>query len=126
MLPTIGSVLIIEDGILVSLDLEDLFEDLGVRNIYAATSYRSAVKMLENMTPQLVTLDVDLGDATGEELVPILRERAIPHIVISGMSRDFLPPALRNSIFVQKPFTKDRLFDAITEAISKEDLAWAV
>lgn len=126
MLPTIGSVLIIEDGILVSLDLEDLFEDLGVRNIHAATSYRSAVKMLQTMTPQLVTLDVDLGDASCAELVPILRDRNIPHIVISGVSRGYLPAGLENSIFVQKPFTKDRLFDAITEATSKEDLAWAV
>ena len=82
-----------------------------VKNLAAAEEY------LQNQQPAVVILDNKLPDGFGVDFIGHIKRNypAIKIIMISGYDASAADVALENGadIFLQKPFTKDQLYQSI-------------
>ena len=120
---TAQKILIIEDEGEMCLVLNILLndEDLElehVKNLAAATEY------LTQHQPALIILDNKLPDGYGVDFISFLKKHypAIKIIMITGYDPSAEDVALENGadIFLEKPFTKQQLFESIKTLLSEE------
>ena len=113
-------VLIIEDEgdmcLLLNIMLNGKEMDLEhVKNLSSAEEY------LQREQPAVVILDNKLPDGFGIDFISFIKKNypAIKIIMISGFDGSAKDVALENGadIFLEKPFTKDQLFQSINELV---------
>ena len=112
-------ILVVEDegemGLLLNIILnEKNFELEYVNNLLSADEY------LQKQQPSIIILDNKLPDGFGVDFISYFKKKypSIKILMISGFAsaRDV---ALENGadMFIEKPFTKDELYDSITELL---------
>lgn len=118
--------LLVVDDDLNHLTLVDSFlSPLGFA-VLSAASAEQAVSMLEDITPDLFILDIDLPGRDGWALAQDLRHgdhRSTPIIMISGHAMDGQRPAPEISLceaFIAKPYNLDDLLVRIAEILRLE------
>lgn len=88
-----------------------------VKNLSAAQEY------LQQSQPQVVILDNKLPDGFGIDFISHIKNNypSIRIIMISGYDASAADVALENGadIFLQKPFTRDQLYQSIKSLINK-------
>jgi DNA-binding response OmpR family regulator len=104
-------VLIVEDDFLTAEGLSHTFADFGFTVVGPVDTADRAVRLIGQQPPDGALLDVRLRDGSAVEVAHVLRERGVP-FVMSGYSRDTLPPELRNAPFIAKPMAESELIDA--------------
>ena len=116
-------ILVVEDDPLVRADLVDCLWQLGYGLAGEAGNYEMAVQALEEQPPDLVLLDIHLGE--GEDGVEVARlinqEYLIPFIYLTAYSDPSTLKKVSDSLpagFVLKPFQENRLKAAIEIARS--------
>ncbi|MGC8201175.1 response regulator [Aliiroseovarius sp. PTFE2010] len=125
-----GSVLIIEDEPIISMDLEQIVSDAGHRIFGVARTHDEAVKLGQDQKPDLILADIRLADessgidavndllaAHGE--IPVIFITAYPERLLTG---DKPEPAF----LVTKPFRAEHVLSSISQAMffaSTETLA---
>jgi len=124
------SILLVEDEGIVAEDLKESLTRLGYRVVGVAAEGVEAVRMAEELRPQLIVMDVSLsGEVDGIQAARMIGERVrLPLIFLTG-HRD--PETLRRAIsagplaYIVKPFQEVELRCAIEVAIHKHraDLA---
>ncbi|MDB5253741.1 MAG: response regulator [Flaviaesturariibacter sp.] len=116
-------VLIVEDEgdmcLLLNIMLNGKDMELDhVKNLAAAEEY------LQNEQPQVIILDNKLPDGFGLDFIPLLRKNhpASKIIMISGFDGSAKDAAIEGgaSIFLEKPFTRDQLYQAIRQLMQEE------
>jgi len=118
-------VLVVDDEILVALAAEGVLLDLG-HEVTVAGGVGEALAAIEaGLRPDLVILDLQLGDGTGEELIGALRARfpLIPVVISTGYALDAeerarLDPSQGPSVVLKKPWSESRLRAAAAEAMA--------
>jgi DNA-binding response OmpR family regulator len=109
-------VLVVEDDANIRDLLTDVLTDEGY-DVVAAANGGEALGALSTLWPDLVTLDLNLPDLTGEWVLTKLREQADarkpPVVVITAKLA--IAPEVRNlaEAIVPKPFQLDELLDII-------------
>lgn len=91
-----------------------------------ANSVASGKKLLSQLQPDLVFLDVELGDGKGMDLLQVLDERSFQLIFITAYEK-YAVDAFRFSAieFLLKPIDPDDLVQAVTKAQEQMDaLSW--
>ncbi len=92
-----------------------------VKNLAAAKEY------LEQDQPAVVLLDNKLPDGYGIDFIPFLKTTypAVKIVMISGFDGSAKDLALKNGadVFLEKPFTKAQLHDAIMQVLHPENVA---
>lgn len=83
---TTGSVLVLEDEILILLDIEDYLRAAGFQIAAAFASCASALGWLSNHTADIAILDIELRDGVCAAVARLLHQRGIPFIVYSASS----------------------------------------
>jgi DNA-binding NtrC family response regulator len=110
------NILIIEDEgemcLLLNILLDDAAMELDhVQNLSTATEF------LKKKTPSIIILDNKLPDGLGVDYVPYLKKEypGVRVIMISGFGGSAKDLALKNGadIFMEKPFSRDQLFQSI-------------
>jgi two-component system, response regulator PdtaR len=110
-------VLVVEDNALIGMLLADMLGEMGHRVCAIEATEAHAVTAAGRYKPDLMIVDVQLGDGNGVSAVAeILRTGSIPHLFVSGdISR---AKALRSDVIViQKPFRESDLARAIQRAL---------
>lgn len=81
-------ILIIEDNAIQALTLETIIKRLGFRKVEKAYSPKQAEEILENFTPDLMLVDINLGtDVTGVDIVRrVQEEHSVRVLYITGNS----------------------------------------
>ena len=106
-----NSVLILEDQLLLSMDLEMKLEALGLTVFGSFKCVESALQALDQGTPQAALLDINLGhDRTSEPVAQRLRALGVPFAFITGYHQDieFLEK-FREAPYSGKPIDLPRL-----------------
>ena len=89
-----------------------------VKGLTAAADY------LAKETPAVVLLDNKLPDGFGIDFIPYIKTRypTVGIIMISGFDASAQDVALYNGAdcFLEKPFTKDQLFNAVNSLLQRE------
>ncbi|SOE23759.1 DNA-binding response regulator, LytR/AlgR family [Spirosomataceae bacterium TFI 002] len=115
-------ILIIEDEGIIAADMENMLEKMGYEVMETAMDYEEAIERLEEGTPDLIMLDVNLGGKKdGIDLAEVINERfQVPFIFTTSYSDG---PTIERAKkvnpvnYLVKPFKQEQLFTAIEMAL---------
>jgi response regulator NasT len=125
MSPDPRRVLVAEDESLIRLDLVEMLREEGYDVVGEAGDGEAAVKLAEELKPDLVVLDVKMPVLDGISAAEQIREaRIAPVLILTAFSqRDLVERATKAGAmaYVTKPFTKEDLVPAIEMAITRHE-----
>jgi DNA-binding response OmpR family regulator len=115
--PVALRILVVEDDPMIGPLLAEILEELGHVVCGLETDAQEAVRAAARLQPDLMIVDIGLGEASGVAAVnQILRERFVPHVFVTG-------DVLRNlslgpgAVLIQKPFGVPEIIAAISRAV---------
>ena len=116
-------VLIAEDEALIRLDLKEMLQEEGYDVVGEAGDGQEAVRLAEELTPDLVILDVKMpildGISAAEQIV---KNRIAPVVMLTAFSqRELVERAVEAGAmaYLVKPFAKTDLIPTIEVAVSR-------
>lgn len=118
-----GTILIVDDDIGIRELLQLLLDNAGIKNLTASNA-NNAIELLHNNVHEIEAclLDLNLGDALGENVYEQLRELA-PNLAVfpmSGISIEEIHEKFENKEIagiITKPFTGSQLIEIIRTGI---------
>ena len=104
--PFIGRrLLIVEDELLIALELQRIFEQLGGTVVGPAGSVEGALRLLSETTPDAALLDANLREGRVTPVAQACRDRSVPFALVTGYGRlELEEPLLQSAPRVRKPF----------------------
>lgn len=113
------SVLLLEDEFLIALDTEQILKELGAASVEIVATLEDAESCAAARRFDVALLDVNINGQMSFDLAQRLRERGIPVVFATGYD---LPnrgrPQTDVGICVGKPFTTERLYEALRAALT--------
>jgi DNA-binding response OmpR family regulator len=122
-LPSIKSILIVDDAVAALEALKAIFESAGVKRVQMVSSAESALSLLRDETFDLLILDYHLPGVSGVDLAQKLRQMGMntPILLLSGApDTDAVIRAVEHSRieFLGKPFHIRELMTAVQRVIA--------
>jgi DNA-binding response OmpR family regulator len=111
-------VLIVEDEALIACEISDALEAAGLDVIGSAPSISHAEQVLSEERPDVVLLDLNLGEERGEQLAQKLAADCIPFVFVTAHVRGDIAAPFGDRPFLQKPVHRDTLLAAIALAVA--------
>jgi DNA-binding response OmpR family regulator len=110
-------ILVIEDNAMIGMHLAEMLEEMGHGVCAIEATQAAAVTAALRYRPDLMIVDVRLGDGSGVSAVEeIFRTGSVPHLFVSGDISAV--KALRpGAVVIQKPFREADLTRAIQGAL---------
>ena len=109
--------LVVEDDAMIGGLLAETLEGLGHAVCAVETNVAKAVAAASHWRPDLMIVDVGLGEASGIAAVKeILRSRFVPHVFVTGDTLRGVPLG-PDTVLIQKPFRVSDLDQAIQRAL---------
>jgi two-component system, response regulator PdtaR len=116
-------VLIAEDEALIRLDLMEMLQEEGYEVVGEAGDGETAVRLAEELKPNLVVLDVKMPVLDGISAAErIARARTAPVLILTAFSQRELVDRAREAgamAYLVKPFSKGDLVPAIEMAVAR-------
>ena len=111
-------ILVVEDDVMIGELLAETLEGLGHTVCAVERNFADAVAAALHWRPDMMIVDVGLGEESGIAVVKeILRREFVPHVFVTGdRVRDTLLAA--EAVLLQKPFRVSDLEQAIERAQS--------
>lgn len=110
------SVLVVEDNVIILMDAEDVIKELGVAEVWTATSADEALAVLERSSPQCALLDVDLGTGTSFAVASSLKAKGIAFAFVTGYGDNLSAPAEFAGVpRLLKPHSEQALRDVLEQ-----------
>jgi AmiR/NasT family two-component response regulator len=121
--PVERRVLVAEDEALIRLDLVEMLREEGYQVVGEAGDGQEAVRLADEVRPDLVILDVKMPKMDGIEAASqIAGERIAPVVILTAFSQRDLVERARDAgamAYLVKPFAKRDLVPAIELAVSR-------
>ncbi|WP_354639540.1 ANTAR domain-containing response regulator [Kitasatospora camelliae] len=121
--PQITRIVIAEDEALIRLDLKEMLEEEGYTVVGEAGDGETAVKLVEELKPDLVILDVKMPVLDGLSAAERIHEQHLaPVLMLTAFSQRELVERARDAgamAYIVKPFSKSDLVPAIEMAVSR-------
>ncbi len=113
-----AKILIVDDSKIIRRVLVNTLTEAGHEVIAEAANGEEALKELENVTPDLITLDITMPVMDGLETLKAVREKypELKVIMISAAGqKNKVLQALKDGAldFIRKPFEKDDMLEVI-------------
>lgn len=116
-------ILIADDETLITMSLSTMLQNMGHQVVGRVRSGEDAVEAARKVSPDLILMDIRMGDMDGIEASRrILSERSVPIIILTAFSNGDLierADAVGVSGYIVKPVTENDLLPAITIARSR-------
>src|SRR5690606_27223693 len=117
-------ILIVEDQLIITMDLEYMLEELGYEVCGVSTNYDDAITAIKTNQPNLILIDIVLeGDKTGIDLADeINRAYHIPFIFLtSHVDRGTIEAAESKTPagYIVKPFNRNDVYATIELAFNR-------
>jgi response regulator NasT len=116
-------VLIAEDEALIRLDLSEMLQEEGYEVVGEAGDGEAAVRLTEELRPDLVILDVQMPVLDGiSAATQIVQRRIAPVVILTAFSQRDLVERAREAgamAYLVKPFQKKDLLPMIEMAVSR-------
>jgi DNA-binding NarL/FixJ family response regulator len=109
-------VLIVEDEPLISMELQDMLQDLQCEVVAAAGQLDSAVALAESCDFELAILDVNLAGQRIDPVAEIIAKRGRPIVFLTGYGKDAVPNVTAR--ILEKPCQIGTLRRALHDAAS--------
>lgn len=115
-----GTVLLVEDSLIIAMDAEDILLRLGAGRVATAATVAGALDELAAERPALAILDINLGGETSMAVADRLRAQGVPYMFATGYGDQArLPDAHGDALVLQKPYTVESVSRAIASVIPR-------
>ncbi|MBX9457299.1 MAG: response regulator [Rhizobium sp.] len=113
------SILIVENEPLIAMDLEAMLASAGFHGVTHVVSCEAAMLWLEQSSPRLAILDLQVADGTTTPVAESLRDARTPFVIYSGHSREDAARAgvFDHAVWLPKPCTEGDLVAAVHRAL---------
>lgn len=122
-MPQITRIVIAEDETLIRLDLKEMLEEEGYTVVGEAGDGETAVRLVEELKPDLAILDVKMPILDGLSAAERIHEAHLaPVLMLTAFSQRELVDRARDAgamAYIVKPFSKSDLVPAIEMAVSR-------
>jgi CheY-like chemotaxis protein len=105
----LGTILILEDEVLVSIVMEEVVRELGASRVVVIADTASALALVAESPPDIAILDVHLGSGTSFLVADALEERGVPFMFSSALGAGSIEERHRHRPMLSKPFADDEL-----------------
>ena len=119
--PSCGlSVLVVEDEFLIAMDIESMLTANGHEVVGVATSVPLALRLLEEVSPNVAVIDVNLRGQCVRPVAERLQERSVPFVLSSAHTfRDNDgSDVLADAANIGKPVSEKALLEALHRAVA--------
>lgn len=105
----LGTILILEDEVLVSILMEDLVREMGARDVLVCGDAQKAMATVGAAKIDLAILDVHLGRDTSFAVADALEAQGTPFMFSSALGAVAVEERHRHRPMLGKPFADDEL-----------------
>ncbi len=117
-----AKILVVDDSKIIRRVLVNTLKEAGHEIIAEAANGEEALKELENVTPDLVTLDITMPVMDGLETLKAVREKypdlKVIMISAAGQKNKVLQALKGGALdFIRKPFEKDDMLEVISKYV---------
>ena len=116
-------VIIADDESLIRMDLREMLTNLGYLVVGEVADGRSAVNQARELKPDIVIMDIKMGDMDGIEAAKVLtEERVAPVVLLSAYSQRELVERAREAgvvAYLVKPYREEDLSPTIEIALAR-------
>ena len=113
-----GTVLVVEDNLIIALDTEEFLNELGAAKVLTASSVSEAMRIIESEELSCAVLDLNLGAETSVEAAQVLREKRVPFVFATGYGETTdLLAGLESAPVLTKPYDKAALIGKLASAM---------
>ncbi|MDO3677236.1 response regulator [Paenibacillus ehimensis] len=116
-------ILIVDDSLFMRMILKNVIQELGYETVAEASNGLEALTLYSELKPDLVTLDITMPEMDGitalEEIKNMDPDAKV--IMVSAMGQQALlirAVSMGASDFIVKPFSKDRVREALKKAFA--------
>lgn len=112
------SILLVEDNLIIAMDGEDIFLQLGARHVALAPSVSRALAAIERQDFDLAVLDVHLGEETSISVAERLAAKGTPLILATGYGEGVSQAyGTLGANLLQKPYTIESVANALSRIV---------
>ncbi len=120
--PPLGDVLIVEDNMIIALDGQNIFTDLGAASVEVTPDVATALAEIDRGDISFAFLDVNLGHETSLPIAEALAEKKIPFIFATGYGETSEATAAFPRVpVVQKPYDKAAVVTAVNKVLGQKN-----
>ncbi|KZE80917.1 response regulator [Paenibacillus elgii] len=119
----VKKILIVDDSLFMRMILRNVIQELGYETVAEASNGLEALTLYSELKPDLVTLDITMPEMDGitalEEIKNMDPDAKV--IMVSAMGQQALlirAVSMGASDFIVKPFSKDRVREALKKAFA--------
>jgi CheY-like chemotaxis protein len=112
-----GSVLLVEDEVMIRMMVADMLEELGYTVAAEAGEIGEALRLAECADFDLAILDVNVNGKVISPVADLIKARNRPFIFATGYGSSGLPEQYRDRPALQKPFQLETLGKTIDAAL---------
>lgn len=113
------SILVVEDEALIAIDIEIMLEDNGYRVFGPAGSIESALRLLEDVRPDVAMLDLNIRGRSVAPVAQRLQDLRIPFVIASAYNSfdDYGGDILSGIENIGKPISEHRLIETLDRTV---------
>lgn len=115
-----GSVLVIEDEMVVMFIIEDNLVDLGCKRISCASTTVEAEALIDSHAFDGAVLDLNLGGQSSEPVARLLVQKGIPFFFCTGHGDEQIPGFTQSVL--RKPFSRDEFTVELSKILPNDEL----
>ena len=119
-----ANIVVVDDSFYMRTMLKHILTDAGHQVVGEAANAESAVQVIRELKPDLVTLDVILPDSTGLDILKELRNDMLEtkYIMVSAVGQNVIVDEalmLGAMDYIVKPFSEEKVVSTIEKVLSK-------
>ena len=111
-------ILVVEDGALLSMDLEASLAAAGCHVVGPAATVETARKLITHEQCDAALLDVNLSGHPVDELAAALTKHAVPFAFLTGYGREALPRGFGEAKMLGKPFSQHEVLAMLAQLLT--------
>lgn len=113
-----GSVLLVEDNLLIALEAEAMLQSLGASDVQVASNVASALDYLASQKPDFAVLDYNLGREQSTPIAETLEEMGVPFVFATGYGdTSMIDERFRRRPILTKPYSAGNVIAAYREML---------
>jgi two-component system, chemotaxis family, sensor kinase Cph1 len=112
-------ILFVEDSFLITIELEEMCEDLGWEMVGPASRIAKAIELASQATFDVALLDINLNGEMSWQVATILQRRGAPFAFSTGYDANYIVPSeFAGTKIVRKPYHTGAVEHCIRELIA--------